>query len=375
MKKKYLVKSASVLSCLLMLTACPGKPSDNNNNNRNGVQNTATVGPQGRVTALGSTNIYCDFQNDTINCVNVDPTTGRQCNATRSYDGNNLNDFCAQMTFIQNNTVGCNLSAVTSRVISENCNFNGGANPGNPGQPSNPGNPGSPSVPSVPNIPGAISCGVTMDSGWSGYLYASKGQFQSSSPPMALKIRTKKFLGLFGGSKTVGHVRMFYVPSNAAGAEKLALVIDYKDQNGRNVQMAQEGSAASMMSLNTVINGVAINIDCNNTSAPFAVSDIGTLVCTGPAMQVGADQGRPERIQFSRPLNSIVSGEEMLISKETDAVKGSLNKESGELTLTTNIDSLFGPITESKSSLRREALIEATDHSGVGRVKITCQIR
>ena len=175
MKKKYFVKSASVLSCLLMLTACPGKPADNNANN---VKNLATVGPQSRVTALGSNNIYCDFENGTVNCVNVDPTTGRQCNVSRAYDGNNLHDLCTQMMNIQNNTVGCNLSAVTSRVISENCNFNGGANPGNPGQPNNPNNPGSPNVPNVPNIPGAISCGVTMDTGWAGYLYASKGQFK-----------------------------------------------------------------------------------------------------------------------------------------------------------------------------------------------------
>lgn len=365
MKKKYLLKSASVLSCLLMLTACPSKPSDDK---QNGVQKLATVGPTGRVTSLGSNNIYCDFANDTINCINADQVP--QCNVIRSYDGNNINSLCNEMTNVQNNNQGCNLTAVTSRVLSEHCNSNGGNNPNNPNNPVNPGNPGNPVVPGLQPIAGAVTCNLRMDSGWMGSVWASRGQGPSSSPWLNLKVPARKFL-IFRGTKTVGRFKVIYQPANVRGPETMTAIIEYKDQNKRNILVKHSGSASSLLTLTTDINGMNIDVSCEGATAPAPVSDLGALVCTGNAHQTGGYAY--EQIQFSRPINSIVSNEELQISRESDAIKGMLNKETGELTILTNIDNELGPVSRSSSSLRSAALFEASE--GNGRAKITCSVR
>lgn len=360
MKKKYLLKSASVLSCLFVLTACPAKPADNKPQD---AQKFATVGPQGRVASLGSNNIYCDFANDLIDCKNLE---GQQCQVTRSYDGNNLNSLCTEVTNIQNNNQGCNLTAVTNRILSEHCNSNGGNNPNIPINP----NPGGPNVPPVQPIAGAVTCNLRMDSGWIGSVWASRGQFPTSSPKLNLKVPARKFL-IFRGSKTVGSFQIFYQPSSVRGPETVTAVIKYKDQNKREILVKHSGSASSQLNLSTDINGMNIDVSCENATAPAPVSDLGALVCVGQAHQTGGETY--EQIQFTRPINSIVSGEELQISRESDAIKGILNKETGELTLLTNVDYQYGPVSRSSSSLRSAALFEASE--GNGRAKITCSVR
>ncbi len=353
--KVAILKSASILTCVLALTACPGKPSNDNPG-----ATTNSVGPQGKIYDPNSNNTYCDFQNGNITCVSTDPTTGATCNASRSYTPTDINSLCQQVRDLQNNTPNCNISGATRRVLNENCSNNGGNGGG-----QNPNNP---------NFPGSsYSCDVRLDNVQFTNVLIFTGQSAYAAPKVSFyKLKRGFFNGLLGKKSVSGSILFNYLPRDNRGPETLTARISYKDQEKRDIKLKQSGYSGAAFSLNSDINGVNIDINCNpNSNNNISLNDVSNLVCNGKAHMSGGQYEEP--IQFIRPLSSIVSGEELNVTQNSEAVKLILNKQSGELTFITNIDDTFGPISRSSSSMRSKALFEASE--GVGAVKLNCFVK
>jgi hypothetical protein len=354
--KTNLLKMSGLMACLFVLSACPGKKADPSNI-------VPTIGPQGRITAFG-TNTSCDFSNGTIVCSSIDQLTGASCNTTpRNYNNQDINSLCQEVRNIHNESLqgtgSCNVSAATSRVLQEYCGGVGGINPINP-------NP-------FPNQPARfLNCNVRVNDGWPTPVSLLAGSGPSSYKLYLAETATKsifKFINVYYPS-SLGEVKLNYMPAKGRIPETLTVVGKIKDKAAdRRVMVKHSGFANSKLELNAVINGMNLNVSCNNNlTGGLTLSDATNLVCVGSSHMTSSRY--EENIQFIRPLNSIVSGEEMMV---TEAVSLSLDKTSGMLTMRTNIDSVYGPDMTSTSSLRADALAEA--YEGNGKAKITCSIK
>lgn len=363
--KTNLLKMSGLLACLVVLSACPGKKADPNNI-------VATIGPQGRITAFG-TNTSCDFSNGSIVCSNIDQLTGASCNTTpRNYNNQDINSLCQEVRNIHNESLqgtgSCNVSAATARVLQEYCGGTIGNNPNNPNFPNNPNYP----YPN-PNQPARfLNCNVRVNDGWPTPVSLLAGSGPSSYKLYLAETATKsifKFINVYYPS-SLGEVKLSYIPAKGRIPETLTVVGKIKDKAAdRRVMVKHSGFANSKVELNAVINGMNLNVSCNNNlTGGMTLSDVTSLVCVGSSHMTSSRY--EENIQFIRPLNSIVSGEEMMV---TEAVSLSLDKASGMLTMRTNIDSVYGPDMTSTSSLRADALAEA--YEGNGKAKITCSIK
>jgi hypothetical protein len=358
--KTNLLKTAGLLASLFVLSACPGKKADPNNV-------VPTVGPQGRITAFG-TNTSCDFSNGTIVCSNIDQVTGASCNTTpRNYNNQDINSLCQEVRNIHNESLqgtgSCNVSAATARVLQEYCGGTGGVNPINPINPINP----------FPTQPARfLNCNVRVNDSFPTPVSLLAGNGPSSYTLYLTETKTKSLLKIINVyyPSSLGEVKLNYIPAKGRIPETLTVVGKIKDKvANRRVMVKHSGFANSKLELNAVINGMNLNVSCNNNlTGGLTLSDVTNLVCTGSSHMTSSRY--EENIQFIRPLNSIVSGEEMMV---TEAVSLSLDKASGMLTMRTNIDSLYGPDMTSTSSLRADALAEA--YEGIGKAKITCSIK
>ena len=358
--KTNLLKTAGLLAGLFILSACPGKKADQNNI-------VPTVGPQGRITAFG-TNTSCDFSNGSIVCSNIDQLTGASCNTTpRNYNNQDINSLCQEVRNIHNESLqgtgSCNVSAATSRVLQEYCGGTGGANPINPINPIYP-NPNQPVK--------FLNCNVRVDDSWPTPVSLLAGNGPSGYVLSLTEMKSKTLLKFFhlNYPSRLGSVKFTYQPAKGRIPETLTVVANIKDKAAkRNVMVKHSGFANSKIEMNAVINGMNLNVSCNNNqTGGLTLSEVSNLVCVGSSHMTTSRY--EENIQFIRPLNSIVSGEEMSV---TEAVSLSLDKASGMITMRTNIDSEYGPDVTSTSSLRADALAEA--YEGIGKAKITCSIK
>ena len=360
--KTNLLKTSGLLACLFILSACPGKKADPNNV-------VPTVGPQGRITAFGS-NTSCDFSNGQIICTNIDQFTGASCNTTpRNYNNQDINSLCQEVRNIHNESLqgtgSCNVSAATSRVLQEYCGGTVGNNPNNPNNPNYPyPNPVQPAR--------FLNCNVRVDDSWPTPVSLLAGNGPSGYTLLLTEMKTKSLLKFFHLSypSRLGEVKLTYQPAKGRIPETLTIVGKVKDKVARrDVMVKHSGFANSKVEMNAVINGMNLNVSCNNNAVGgLTLSETANLVCVGSSHVTTSRY--EENIQFIRPLNSILSGEEMMV---TEAVSLSLDKVTGMISMRTNIDREYGPDVTSTSSLRADALAEA--YEGIGKAKIKCSIK
>jgi hypothetical protein len=374
--KTNLLKSISVIASLCMLAACSGPKNDNKGNI------TPTVGPSGRVQALGTENTYCDFSNGQVSCSNRDQNTQQVCTISKSYNAQDLNNFCSQMRAIYDEAgqpSACQVQTVVSRILSEHCPNNGmqppNTNPNFPGQPGFPSQPGNPNFPPGLGSGRFISCNVISNGSFPALLsvpaFGGPGfAFVTLNERRGTKNLKDIVLGAVGISRKIGEVKVTYRPAQGKIPETLTATMEYKDSvAGRTVKVKHSGSASAPLSLDASINGSQITLECNNlVNNKIALPESANLVCVGSSHMVS--QQYEENIQFIRPINSFLSGEPVQVS---EAVSVMVDKVSGMLTVNTNIDSLLGPNMTSSSSLRADALIEASE--GLGKAKFTCSVK
>lgn len=365
-----LLKSVFIFAGFAVLTACPGKKSED--------KIVPSVGPQGRITAFGSANSYCDINNGTIVCTKIDPATGAVCNSsTKNYNTQDLANFCQQMNLLQNESAqagACNVSDVVSRILSEHCR--GFANP-NP-------NPISP-VPG-PGFPGQtiyrpITCAITVDESLPFKVYLNFGG--TRNPVYTQRLSTmvnksgSKLKGLihynYSYTSHIGEMEFMYQPVKGKIPDTVTITGRVKDKaTGRKVKVKHSGFAGGVVKLEANINGTFVTASCSDSrgghSGAQPLSDLTNLVCTGSSNATGSRY--EENIQFIRPISSMVTGEEVVV---TEAVRLSVDKATSVLTVRTLVDNMLGPETTSSSSLRADALVEADE--GNGRAKMTCSIK
>lgn len=375
--KTKILKNMTVFAGLVILASCGGK--DNKNGNV-----VPTVGPQGHIQAIGSENKFCDINDGRITCSYRDPNTQALCSISRAYDAQNMANFCDQMRSIHNEASqfnGCNVQEVSSRILTENCGSYGGVQPPNttPGWPTNPGYPGYPGGPNGPGMPGGpfppvnsgriISCNVDSN-GYRTNLLVPAGLNQRGFAFVTLNERRGGLLGAIGISRKIGEVRLNFQPSQGNLPETLTATIKFRDRaNDRDTLAKHSGFAGAPLSIDANINGSQLSVSCNEGMAGNApVNESATLVCQGNSHMTGSTY--QENIQFTRQISTMNSNEEVSVS---EAVRISLNKESGRLTVHTNVDSTLGPSMTSSSSLRSNLLVEASET--IGKAKITCSVR
>ena len=363
--KTNVLKTASLIAGLLVLSACSGAK---NNDNRGGV--VATVGPQGRISAFGSSNTYCELSNGQIVCSSIDQATGAVCNTpARSYNNQDIVSLCNEVRSIHNQALqpnSCNVSAATSRILQEYCGGNnGGLNPVNPGFPGGPGLP--------PVTPARfLNCNVSVNGSYPTPVSLLAGNGPSSFTLFLSETKSKSILKIFNVwyPSSVGEVKLSYIPAKGRIPETLTVTGKIKDRAAdRRVNLKHSGYANARLSMSANVNGIGLNVDCNqNMTANYTLSETANLVCVGNSHMVGSDYD--ENIQFIRPLNSIVSGEEVHIN---EAVSLNLDKRSGLLTMNTRVDNYLETNMSSTSSLKADALAEANE--GLGKAKITCSVK
>jgi len=369
--KTKILKNVSLFAGLIILASCNG-PKNNNNNNV-----VPTVGPQGHIQAVGSENKFCDINDGRITCSFRNPQTQALCSITRAYNAQDMADFCGQMRSIHNEAGqinGCNVQEVSSRILTENCASYGGVTPPgtNPGWPGNPGMPGMPGSPTGP-FPGnsrLISCNVDSN-GYRTQLLVPAGNNQRGFAFVTLNERRGGLLGAIGISRKIGEVRVNYQPNQGNLPETLTATIKYTDRSNRNrdTLAKHSGFAGAPLSIDANINGAQISVSCNEGLGGNApINESATLICQGNSHMTGSTY--QDNIQFTRQISTMNSNEEVNVS---EAVRISLNKESGRLTVHTNVDSTLGPSMTSSSSLRSNLLVEASET--IGKAKITCSVR
>lgn len=365
--KSKILKQMSLFAGLVVLASCAGQKDDKKNNV------VPTVGPQGHIQAVGSENKFCDINDGQIICSYRDPNTQALCSIRRAYDVQNMSNFCEQMRAIHNEASlpnGCNVQEVSSRILTENCSNFGGVNPPNtnPNWP-NPNMPGSPVGP----FPSGriINCSVVSNGSYPTTLMIPAGSGRGFAFT-TLNERRGGVAGFFGFSRKLGDVRVNYQPTQGRTPETLTVVVNYKDRAGkgeRNTVSKHSGFAGSELKLDTMINGSQITVECNKGMVPSApINESGNLVCTGNSHVTGSTYQRD--IQFIKPINSFVAGEEVVVS---EGIRISLNKATSMLTVHTVADGLLGPNMSSSSSLRSDLLVEASEP--IGKAKMTCSIR
>lgn len=368
--KTNILKNVSLFAGLLILASCSGPKNDNNNGNI-----VPTVGPQGHIQAVGSENKFCDINDGRITCSFRNPQTQALCSITRAYNAQDMANFCEQMRSIHNEAGqinGCNVQEVSSRILTENCSNYGGVQPPNsnpnwPGPGMPPGtNPGGPFPPGSTGR--VISCNVDSN-GYRTNLLVPAGMGRGFAF-VTLNERRGGILGAIGISRKIGEVRVNYQPNQGNLPETLTATIKYRDRaNDRDTLAKHSGFAGSPLSIDANINGSQLSVSCNEgmaTNAP--VNESATLVCVGSSHMTSSHY--EENIQFTRQISTMNSGEEVNVS---EAVRISLDKASGRLTVHTNVDSTLGPSMTSSSSLRSNLLVEASET--IGKAKITCSVR
>lgn len=367
--KTKILKNASLFAGLIILASCSG-PKGNNNNNV-----VPTVGPQGHVQASGSENKFCDINNGRITCSFRNPSTQALCSITRAYNEQDLANFCEQMRSIHNEAGqinGCNVQEVSSHILTSHCGNYGGVQPPNTNpnwpNPGMPGGPGSPTGPFPPVNSRIISCNVDSN-GYRTNLLVPAGLSRGFAF-VTLNERRGGLLGAIGFSRKIGEVRINFQGQQGNLPETLTATIKYRDRsNNRDTVAKHSGFAGAPLSIDANINGSQLSVSCNEgmmVNAP--VNESATLICQGSSHMTGSTY--QENIQFTRQISTMNSNEEISVS---EAVRISLNKESGRLTVHTNVDSTLGPSMTSSSSLRSNLLVEASET--IGKAKMTCSVR
>jgi hypothetical protein len=377
--KSNILKKAYLLAGICILASCAAKKDDNKNGGL-----TPVVGPQGHVSDLSSSDRGCDFKDGTITCSYKNPQTQSVCNITKTFNQQDIGNFCQQMNAIRTEAAqpnACDVQAVAAQVISQYCGNNGGMQPpnSNPNYPGNPGYPGGPGFPGNPGgpFPGGssrfINCNVISNGSYPTYMSLLAGPGSHSFSEVSLNVPSRKLLKrIFGLPNKLGSVRVTYQPPQGTIPETLTATIKYRDQaTDRDVLAKHSGYAGAPLVLDASINGAQITVSCNQgatTGSNRPVSDTANLVCVGSS-HVLAGHGE-EPIQWIKPINSFVAGEEARVA---DGVSVSLDKATSILTVHTNVDQLLGPNMTSSSSLRSDLLVEANE--GIGRAKFTCSVK
>ncbi len=359
--KTNLFKTATFFAGLLVLTACSGAK---NNDNRNGGV-VPVVGPQGRINAFGTNNTFCELNNGQIVCSAIDQATGAVCRTTaRNYNNQDITSLCNEVRAIQNESLqpnACNVSAATSRILQEYC---GGINGGGAGFPNNPSFPYAPAR--------FLNCNVSVNGGYPTPVSLLAGNGPSSFTLFLSENKSKSIFKIFSVwyPSSIGEVKLSYSQAKGLTPETLTVSAKIKDRSaGRRVDLNHSGFAGAPINLSANVNGIALNVDCNqNVTSNYALNESANLVCVGASNMVGSDN--VENIQFIQPLNSIASGQEIQLSQSLSI---NLDKRRGLLTVNTVVDNHLETNMSSTSSLKANSLTEANE--GLGKAKLNCSIK